>query len=354
MLSAVALIAVGASGQDYTAVTAVKLTDLSGNTIASGKLCFTGTDDHDKAIAFRVGSGGQAVQGPSCTPVTNGAIGAFQVANPGTTNPQGILYRVELIRGAQTVRLYTGVAFSGATFDFDQYVPTGITLPPVVNGQTIVPLCDGCSAWTAVTGLKLTDVAGVGVNGKLCWTATDTNDKPIAFQVGGGGQVVTSSACVDVTAGQLAAAFQVPNPQATVPAGVVYRITMRFADNAERVLYRQVAFSGATFSFDNYGQTASAVLPPNGGTINGDLQVNGSIHVTGSIAAGSNSAARHNPLAACDGVTTTFDFGVTIPSEYQLFWNGMIQTPVDDYTVSGSTVTLLRPCKSGDHLFAYF
>jgi uncharacterized low-complexity protein len=73
---------------------------------------------------------------------------------------------------------------------------------------------------------------------------------------------------------------------------------------------------------------------------------------------GSGTAAkRQSPAESCDGIRTTFTFSSTVPADpdtYQFFWNGLVQTAVDDFTASGSTVTLIRPCKSGDHLFAYF
>ena len=62
-----------------------------------------------------------------------------------------------------------------------------------------------------VSANNIADVAGNKLaSGQLCFLATDQNDNPISFQVGGGGQVIRRTFCSTVTAGA-AATFTVPS-----------------------------------------------------------------------------------------------------------------------------------------------
>lgn len=129
--------------QSYTTVTASNLADASGSKLASGQICFLATDSLDNPISFQAGGGGQVVRRPACASVTNGAIAAgFQVANPAATNPSGIAYKVTVVDNStgQTVLVYSHVTFSGATFNFDNYAPTGLATLPLAGGSVNGPL----------------------------------------------------------------------------------------------------------------------------------------------------------------------------------------------------------------------
>ncbi len=141
-----AWVALGAGcvwAQNYTQVTASNITDASGARLAAGEICFLGTDNVDNAISFQVGGGGQAVRTPACAQVTNGSIAlGFQVANPASTIPKGITYRITVTDSStnQIVLKYAGVSFSGASFNLDNYAPMPAALLPPSGASVNGPL----------------------------------------------------------------------------------------------------------------------------------------------------------------------------------------------------------------------
>lgn len=128
---------------------------------------------------------------------------------------------------------------------------------------------------TTVTAANIQKAGAPLASGTLCFTATDANDAPIGFRIGGGGQEVIAPYCAVVTNGAIAG-FQVANPANTSPANIEYRIEV--FDQYTRVLkYAGVQFSGATFNLDNYVPSANLPL----GTSVNVLSV-GNLTVTGS------------------------------------------------------------------------
>lgn len=104
---------------------------------------------------------------------------------------------------------------------------------------------------TTVTNPKIVNGTQVLVTGKLCFTATDSSDRQISFQVGGGGQAVTKPACGVITNGALVGTLSIPNPANTAPANIRYRIEV--IDNTGVVLrYKNAVVSGDAFDFDLY------------------------------------------------------------------------------------------------------
>lgn len=148
------LLSVFAQAQNWTTVTATNITDLNQQKLATGQLCFLGTDQNDVPISFNVGGGGQVLKRAFCSAVTNGTAALFTVPNPAGTTPVGIYYRVTVkdVNSGQEVLRYTQVSFTGATFNFDNYAPTNL-------GQ-FVPLTG-----TAVSG-------NLSVNGNLSITGS--------------------------------------------------------------------------------------------------------------------------------------------------------------------------------------
>ena len=140
-----------------------------------------------------------------------------------------------------------------------------------------------------VSANNIADVAGNKLaSGQLCFLATDQNDNPISFQVGGGGQVIRRTFCSTVTAGA-AATFTVPNPATTSPSGIFYRVTVKDSSTGQEVLrYAGVTFSGTTFAFDSYVPVLAGVAfsPLTGTSVAGNLAVSGNLNVTGSFTAG--------------------------------------------------------------------
>src|SRR6185437_14350233 len=96
-----------------------------------------------------------------------------------------------------------------------------------------------------LTTVTATNIQKAGVPlavGQLCFQATDLNDDPISFQIGGGGQEVNYPFCTKIAAGKIGT-FTVPNPALTAPANIAYRVTV--SDSTRQVLkYTGVQFTG--------------------------------------------------------------------------------------------------------------
>ena len=137
-----ACLAAPAWSQNWSTVSATNITDLNQQKLAAGQLCFLGTDQNDTPISFMVGGGGMVLKRQFCSGISNGATTAFTVPNPALTSPTGVYYRVTVIDSSsgQEVLRYTGVAFSGGTFNFDTYAPNppGFTAAPL-SGAGVNP-----------------------------------------------------------------------------------------------------------------------------------------------------------------------------------------------------------------------
>jgi hypothetical protein len=150
-----------ASAQNWTTVTATKISDLAGNMLSSGKLCFTATDANDKAISFRAGGGGQVVSKTICAAVVDGALSAsLAIPNPANTAPANVLYRIEVSDGYTTVLRYTRVAIlPGGSFDFDAYTPNAGT---ITSGASVDVLSVGVLRFPDGTQQTTAAVCGCG------------------------------------------------------------------------------------------------------------------------------------------------------------------------------------------------
>ncbi|MDP9267248.1 MAG: hypothetical protein M3P27_02850 [Acidobacteriota bacterium] len=155
-----ALVCMPAFAQNFTAVTASNIQNAKGTPLPAGQVCFLGTNKLDVAVNFSAGGGGMVVTKPVCAGVTNGAIaGGFQVANPAETAPAGIYYHVT-VKDTNTQQIIVNlklVQFSGATFNFDNYIPN--------VGQVVPP------SGASING-------PLGVNGNLSVTGTITGTMP--------------------------------------------------------------------------------------------------------------------------------------------------------------------------------
>jgi hypothetical protein len=155
--------------------------------------------------------------------------------------------------------------------------------------------------WTTVTANNITDLNQQKLAaGQLCFMATDQNDNPISTGVGGGGQLLRRQYCSQVTAGALSAAFTVPNPANTQPAGVYYRVTVKDSSTGQEVLrYTQVSFSGTSFNFDTYAPlNLGTPAPLFGNAVTGNLSVSGNVTATGTVTA-SNIPASIPGIGSC-------------------------------------------------------
>lgn len=137
LLFALLLFCAAASAQVNTTITATLIKGQDTQLLATGSLCVLGVDQNGLPIAYQAPSGGQVVNVEACTPVTNGAITPYNVANPALTSPVGIYYRIRILNASgNEVRRDPAVSMSGASFNYDLYVPPStIQLPP--NGGNI-------------------------------------------------------------------------------------------------------------------------------------------------------------------------------------------------------------------------
>lgn len=182
LLSAIAFVCLSlpAFAQNLATVSAANIQDLNGAKLATGQLCFLGTDQSDNPISFQVGGGGQVLKRGYCSAVTAGVVTSFTVPNPANTLPSGIYYRVTVKDSSSGIEVlrYTGVTFAGGTFNFDTYTP-------VIAGASLAPLTGN-----TVSG-------NLGVTGNLSVTGSFA---PGSFSTGAFS--ASSSAVTTLTVGQ--------------------------------------------------------------------------------------------------------------------------------------------------------
>lgn len=215
--------------------------------------------------------------------------------------------------------------------------------------------------FTTVTATKIQYVnQQLLPKGKLCFLGTDDTGAAINFQPGGGGQVLTQPICVDVING-VAAALSVPNANLTTPANIRYTITV-LVGSSQLYSCPGVSVTGASFSFDGF-QCATGSLPAFGGVVTGPVTITGNLTLNGTCTGCGTSSAgfsRYYPNESPDGSNEVFHFPATASSsvKFQLAWNGLLMNETDDYTImiggGQTTITCVRPPKTGDHLIAYF
>jgi hypothetical protein len=154
--------------QNLTTVSASNITDINGVKLAAGQLCFLITDQQDNPISVSIGGGGQALKRGYCSPVTSGAASLFTVPNPASTQPSGIYYRITVKDSStgQEVLRYTGVSFSGATFNFDNYAPVNLGSFAPLSGNSVsgnLAVSGNVAATGTVTGSNIPGaIPGVG------------------------------------------------------------------------------------------------------------------------------------------------------------------------------------------------
>ncbi len=230
---------------NYITITATSIQNAAGTPLASGTLSFQAVDNTGSPIAFRVGGNGQVITSPVITPISAGAIGSFQVADPSQAAPSGFYYRVVISDASgQTVAKYTDVVVSGPTWALDSYIPTTTTIPPAggtVNGpvaftgevtvQTPVIASDAATKGYVDTGLATKVPTTTTVNGHLL-----------------SGNVTVSAS--DLTTGTL--------PHAQLPALVSSDIPANAANTSgNAATATNVAYSGLTGTVPTWNQNTS-------------------------------------------------------------------------------------------------
>lgn len=154
-----------------------------------------------------------------------------------------------------------------------------------------VALCQPAQAqnWTTVVAHNLVDYGGHKVGSALlCFRGTDGSNNPQSFQVGGGGQTITTMICTTVVNGAIGV-FQVPNPAQTNPQNINYEIFVLPRPQRPGVTpllhYTGVLFNGATFNFDNYAPPDGTNIAPLN-TVVGPFTVSGNESITGDLTVG--------------------------------------------------------------------
>lgn len=136
LLVVLMLSALGARAQNTIAVSGSNVQDAGGRLLVSGSICFQGTDSNNKPISFQQGGGGSVITSPYCSPVNNGVITTFNVANPANTSPANIKYHIQVKQGSRIV-LDAPLSWLCAqsvncnslyTFNFDNCFSTGVCL----------------------------------------------------------------------------------------------------------------------------------------------------------------------------------------------------------------------------------
>ena len=193
------------SAQNWTTVTAANITDLNQQKLATGQLCFLGTDQNDVPISFNVGGGGQVLKRAFCASVTNGTAASFTVPNPAGTTPAGIYYRVTVkdVNSGQEVLRYNQVNFTGATFNFDNYAPTTLGQFAPLTGTAVsgnLSVNGNLSITGSFSGSNfgLLGVQGLGINGATANVNAVNGPSGWTLQSGGTNELTINSTGVSI------------------------------------------------------------------------------------------------------------------------------------------------------------
>jgi hypothetical protein len=193
------------SAQNWTTVTASNITDLNQQKLATGQLCFLGTDQNDVPISFNVGGGGQVLKRAFCSAVTNGIAASFTVPNPAGTTPTGIYYRITVkdVNSGQEVLRYNQVSFTGTSFNFDNYAPVilGQFAPltgTAVSGNLSVNGNLSITGSFSGSNFGLLGVQGLGINGATANTNAVNGPSGWTLQSAGTNELTINSTGVTI------------------------------------------------------------------------------------------------------------------------------------------------------------
>jgi hypothetical protein len=193
---------------------------------------------------------------------------------------------------------------------------------------------------TTVSASNITDINGTKLaSGQLCFLITDQQDNPISVSIGGGGQALRRGYCSPVSAGAVTG-FTVPNPSATQPSGIYYRVTVKDSSSGLEVLrYTQVSFTGATFNFDNYApQNLGNAAPLSGNSVTGNLSVTGNVAATGTVNGSNIPAGQINTGAGTTNAIPKYTNGASgVVGNSDLTDDGNTLTIADSLNVTAST-----------------
>lgn len=72
------------------------------------------------------------------------------------------------------------------------------------------------------------------------------------------------------------------------------------------------------------------------------------------VSGGGGSSTLKRDIFTPDGSTQAFTLSNAPNGVAMLFWNGLLMDPIDDYSLSGTTLTTTFTASVGDHLSAYY
>lgn len=107
------------------AVNASQLKTQTGTLIASGTMCWLGTDSSNSPVSYTP-QGGSAISTAVCGAVTSGIVSGLNIANPAFVSPAGLNYRVTIQNNGLTVLTIPNVVLNNAPIVFwDMYATSG-------------------------------------------------------------------------------------------------------------------------------------------------------------------------------------------------------------------------------------
>jgi hypothetical protein len=160
--------------------------------------------------------------------------------------------------------------------------------------------------------------------GNLCFQATDQNNNPINFTAGGGGQVVVGQVCALVVNG-VSSPLSIANPVNTIPANILYRITVTDSFLTQLYICKGVVLGGVSFNFDTFNCPTTPIPAP-GGVIQGPITINGVITVNGCIGCSGGGFTAGGDLSGTSSLQQVIGMlGHALPtlSTGFLNWNGV-------------------------------
>ncbi|WP_420239211.1 tail fiber domain-containing protein [Telmatobacter bradus] len=157
-----------------TAITASNITDVTGNRIASARLCFAAVDEDGDPIGYRSGTA-QVVPAKKCGIVSNGVLqSGFTVLDSSTTVPTNVRYHITLSPTgniAITQRDFGITTITGSSWTLDTFDASTTALPSIYTASST-------SGDLAVNGnLSISGTLTLGntvVNGTLSTTGAAT------------------------------------------------------------------------------------------------------------------------------------------------------------------------------------
>jgi hypothetical protein len=255
------------SAQNTMTVTASKIQNALGQTLASGQACFQATNGV-APIGFQAGGGGQVINRAVCATVTSGALSAT-LPNTALTVPANVCFRLtvkdlatnQVVLGTPPTAKGAGPGAtgydcvqpsptasswcSGSTCNLDNY-PPNLAPVQVVTAPLQPTITDTGNATVTVTSSNLQNAFGVKLAvGEVCFQAATNNGTPIGFQAAAGGQVISRAVCAPVSNGAFTASLA--NTAQTNPRNVCYRLTVKDLSTNQIVLG---AATGETSGYD--------------------------------------------------------------------------------------------------------